>query len=99
MKRASQYALGAALAALCAVAVSGARTPAFAEETRACYNGTPQECFRNEICTQYGWSITLYPPSFGQTCLTKSIEIYYWTASTTTSGSTGTVKPPSTTLK
>jgi hypothetical protein len=100
MKRTLHFAPVAGLAAVCALAASGARTPAFAEDTKPCYNGTPQVCFVQEICTQVGWTATLYPPSFGQTCLSKTVETYYWSTTTTSTSSDGTTtKPPSTTLK
>ena len=101
MKRTLQFAPVAALAVLCALAASGARTPAFAEDTRPCYNGTPQVCFVNEICNKVGWSITSWPPSATQTCLSKTIETYYWSTTSTSTGSGGstTQPPPSSTLK
>jgi len=101
MRRALQYGPAAALAVVSAIALSGARTPAFAEDTKPCYAGTPQECFRNEICTQFGWTIISWPPSVTQTCLAKTVEIYYWTSAAASGGSTsgGSSTPPTSTLK
>jgi hypothetical protein len=100
MKRALQYATATAFAVFAAVAASGARTPAFAADTRPCYNGTPQECWRNETCTMFGYSINSWPPSVTTTCLAKSVEIYYWSPTATSTGTSGGTAPkPSTQLK
>jgi len=85
MKRSMPLLLVALVAA--GAGIGQKRVQSLEAQEAMCSVGTDQQCEEQEVCTRWGWTISLRQLSFGWTCQTRTTKWLYFRQGLGTGGS------------